>query len=341
MPLSVGTQPDKGANAGLKVASLVAGMVAGADSIDDMALLRHGGMGRVFAGAYAPSTLGSFLRTFSFGHVRQLDAVASRLLGRLADTAPLLTTADPVERVMIDIDDTRAQRQAFLPPRGRPEDSIRRRKTEPRARSQLGEPDPFEGDSLLGIYVLNTYLASRDQPAVVIANRLNQPNLLRTSSVHRRSGRGHSTFAESAEEVSVVVYAHNAPATPEPKTRCDTCQCLNNRAMNPAVKDSVGLMHVGTRRPDADNTVAVRIPQFQSEPLIEGPELGTDLRDCHPSSFLRWSTRRNYWDLSTTWHVLPNLRLCTERGCQPRNRRQAPKRRSFRGPFGPGLNRGS
>jgi hypothetical protein len=37
---------DKGANAGLKVASLVAGMVAGADSIDDMALLRHGGMGR-------------------------------------------------------------------------------------------------------------------------------------------------------------------------------------------------------------------------------------------------------------------------------------------------------
>ena len=40
---------DKGANAGLKVASLVAGMVAGADSIDDIGLLRHGGMGRVCA----------------------------------------------------------------------------------------------------------------------------------------------------------------------------------------------------------------------------------------------------------------------------------------------------
>jgi hypothetical protein len=49
---------DKGANAGLKVASLVAGMVAGADSIDDMAVLRHGGMGKLFARAYAPSTLG-------------------------------------------------------------------------------------------------------------------------------------------------------------------------------------------------------------------------------------------------------------------------------------------
>jgi hypothetical protein len=75
---------DKGANPGLKVASLVAGMVAGADSIDDMALLRHGGMGRVFSRAYAPSTLGSFLREFTFGHVRQLDAVASRFLAGLA-----------------------------------------------------------------------------------------------------------------------------------------------------------------------------------------------------------------------------------------------------------------
>jgi hypothetical protein len=98
---------DKGANAGLKVTSLVAGMVAGADSIDDMALLRHGGMGRVFANAYAPSTLGSFLRAFTFGHVRQLDAVASRFLTRLAHHAPLVvapTGSD--QRVMVDIDDT-------------------------------------------------------------------------------------------------------------------------------------------------------------------------------------------------------------------------------------------
>ena len=45
--LSVPT--DKGANAGVKVASLVAGMVAGADSIDDMAVLRHGGMAKLFS----------------------------------------------------------------------------------------------------------------------------------------------------------------------------------------------------------------------------------------------------------------------------------------------------
>lgn len=103
--LSVPT--DKGANSGLKVSSLVAGMVAGADSIDDMALLRHGGMGKVFAHAYAPSTLGSFLRSFTFGHVRQLDAVASRFLTGLAAQAPLVvSTPGSAERVMLDIDDT-------------------------------------------------------------------------------------------------------------------------------------------------------------------------------------------------------------------------------------------
>jgi hypothetical protein len=97
---------DKGANAGLKVASLVAGMVAGADSIDDMALLRHGGMGRVFARAYAPSTLGSFLRAFSFGHVRQLDAVASRFLTALACQAPQVAGEGVGGRVLVDVDDT-------------------------------------------------------------------------------------------------------------------------------------------------------------------------------------------------------------------------------------------
>ena len=102
--LSVPT--DKGANAGAKVTALVAGMVAGADSIDDMALLRHGGMGAVFDRPYAPSTLGSFLREFTFGHVRQLDAVASRLLTGLADRAPRWSRPGSTAAVLVDIDDT-------------------------------------------------------------------------------------------------------------------------------------------------------------------------------------------------------------------------------------------
>jgi len=100
---------DKGAHAGWKVASLVGGMVAGADSIDDMGLLRHGGMGRLFTRAYAPSTLGSFLRAFAFGHVRQLDAVAARFLAGLTARTPLLG-ATRVDRtgpgLVIDVDDT-------------------------------------------------------------------------------------------------------------------------------------------------------------------------------------------------------------------------------------------
>ncbi len=79
-----------GGNAHLKIPSLIAGMVAGADSIDDMALLRHGGTRRLFTGVRAPSTLGTFLRTFTFGHVRQLDAVLSRLLIKLTRHTPLL-----------------------------------------------------------------------------------------------------------------------------------------------------------------------------------------------------------------------------------------------------------
>lgn len=98
--LSVPT--DKGANAGLKVA----GMVAGADSIDDMALLRHGGMKRLFTACYAPSTLGSFLRSFTFGHVWQLDAVASRFLGNLGTRAALLGSPGPEDFVFVDVDDT-------------------------------------------------------------------------------------------------------------------------------------------------------------------------------------------------------------------------------------------
>jgi len=93
-----------GSNPGVKVAALVAGMVAGADSIEAMDLLRHGGMGRVLTAGRAPSTLGTFLRAFTFGHVRQLDAVACRVLVNLAGRAPLLVGADQV--AFLDIDDT-------------------------------------------------------------------------------------------------------------------------------------------------------------------------------------------------------------------------------------------
>jgi hypothetical protein len=71
-------------------------------------------MGRLFAAIYAPSTLGSFLRAFAFGHVRQLDAVASRFLVALTDltrlgtTKPTPASADAGRGgfAFVDVDDT-------------------------------------------------------------------------------------------------------------------------------------------------------------------------------------------------------------------------------------------
>ena len=91
-----------GVNAHLKVPCLVAGMAAGADSIDDMDLLRHGAMSTLFGGLRAPSTLGSHLRSFTWGNVRQLEMVNRQLLGELARRAPLLPGKETL--AFIDID---------------------------------------------------------------------------------------------------------------------------------------------------------------------------------------------------------------------------------------------
>lgn len=92
-------------NAAAKASCVVAGMLTGADCIDDLDVLRHGAMGRLFTGVRAPSTLGTFLRSFTFGHVRQLDAVNTRLLTGLATRVPrLLAGTDRIG--FIDVDDT-------------------------------------------------------------------------------------------------------------------------------------------------------------------------------------------------------------------------------------------
>jgi hypothetical protein len=68
---------------GRKVLTLVHAMVAGAECIDDCDVLRAGSTGSVLGhGVMAPSTLGTFLRAFTFGHVRQLDRLSEELLTR-------------------------------------------------------------------------------------------------------------------------------------------------------------------------------------------------------------------------------------------------------------------
>jgi len=93
----------KGANAGAKVGSIVAGMVCGADSIDDLEVIRHGALPELFGAIRAPSTLGTFLRHFSYGHVAQVEAVSAEVLTRLCARCPrLLPGADQLAFVDID-----------------------------------------------------------------------------------------------------------------------------------------------------------------------------------------------------------------------------------------------
>jgi Transposase DDE domain group 1 len=89
------------ANAGRKVMALLFAMVLGADSIDDCELLRAGRTRRLLGGwTPAPSTLGTFLRAFTFGHVRQLDALLGEALVRAWQAG-----AGPADgRLVIDVD---------------------------------------------------------------------------------------------------------------------------------------------------------------------------------------------------------------------------------------------
>ena len=89
------------ANAGRKVMALVYAMVLGADSIDDTGLLRAGRTRRLLGGwVPAPSTLGTFLRAFTFGHVRQLDA----LLGQSLERAWAAGAGPGSGRLVVDVD---------------------------------------------------------------------------------------------------------------------------------------------------------------------------------------------------------------------------------------------
>jgi Transposase DDE domain group 1 len=91
-----------GVNPAGKLTSVVAGMAAEADSIDDLDVICSGGMPRLFGGVYSPATLGQFLREFTHGHTRQLASVLRAHLVNLVKHTNLLPGIG--ERVYVDID---------------------------------------------------------------------------------------------------------------------------------------------------------------------------------------------------------------------------------------------
>ncbi len=93
-----------GANSGAKALTVIGSMLAGGDSVEDTALLRAGAAGELFDDTRAPSTIGTWLRSFKWSNVRELDAVSRGLLARLwaAGAGP----ADPAGPLMVNLDST-------------------------------------------------------------------------------------------------------------------------------------------------------------------------------------------------------------------------------------------
>jgi hypothetical protein len=92
-----------GANPAGKLTSIIAGMACGADCIDDLDVIRSGGMKRLFANVYAATTLGQFLREVTHGHTRQLTSVLrAHLVNLVGQTAVLLPGLE--QQAIIDID---------------------------------------------------------------------------------------------------------------------------------------------------------------------------------------------------------------------------------------------
>ena len=88
------------ANPGRKILTLIYAMVLGADCIDDCEVLRAGSLSRLLGPVAAPSTIGTFLRAFTFGHVRQLDLLLAETLTRAWRSG-----AGPGdERLTVDVD---------------------------------------------------------------------------------------------------------------------------------------------------------------------------------------------------------------------------------------------
>jgi hypothetical protein len=167
----------------MKAAGVVAGMLAGADSIDDLDVLRHGGMNRVFTGVRAPSTLGTFLRGLTFGHVRQIDAVSSRVLAGLSSAVPrLLTGTDGL--AFIDIDDTIQQVHGY---------------------AKQGAAYGYSG--VKGLNAQVAVLSSPTCAPVIAASRLRKGNVVSGHGAHRLVADAIATARSAGATGQVMVRA--------------------------------------------------------------------------------------------------------------------------------------
>jgi hypothetical protein len=224
-----------GVAAGVKVGSLVAGMVAGADSIADMGLLRHGGMPRLFTGVRAPSTLGTFLRGFRFGHVRQLDAVAARCLVGLAGHSPIISAGEPV--TYLDIDDT--------------------------IRATFGYAKQGAGFGYSGVKGLNALLAtvsSASSAPVIVATRLRKGSANSARGAARLVADAIKTTMSAKRVWGDVSFARRSSATSRLSRLSSACSSLVSPGRRPS--------SISARPTRLRSVSAVPIPSFCATAVI-------------------------------------------------------------------------
>lgn len=176
-------------NAADKSRSVVAGMLAGADSIDDLDLLRAGGMARVVPGVRAPSTLGTFLRTFTHGHVQQVDKISAALLAGLSGQVPGLLAGGREDEgmVFIDVDDT--------------------------IRAVHGYAKQGAGFGYSGVRGLNVQLATASTPTsspLILRSRLRRGNVISHRGAPRLVAQAITTARAAGARGQVMVRADAA-----------------------------------------------------------------------------------------------------------------------------------
>ncbi|MCL2785002.1 MAG: IS1380 family transposase [Propionibacteriaceae bacterium] len=242
-----------GANPGVKIGSLIAGMLAGADSIDDMDRIRHGGMPQLFTGMRAPSTLGSFLRSFTFGHTRQVDAVASRLLAQLDEHTEMFGSVDD-SPVMIDIDDTivevfGATKQGAV----------------------FGRKKKVRGLSALLITA-----SAEDFSPIIIGQRL------RAGSAHSVRG-AHHLVRETLQHL-----CHTSVAGRQLWLRADSG--FYTRDIVGVLRDAQGWVSITVRKTTAEKNAIAAIPDHQWTPLLDSDTKEPLIGEVAETPFTAFST---------------------------------------------------
>jgi hypothetical protein len=241
------------ANSTAKLTSIIAGMAAGADSIDDLDVVRAGGSKKVFRGVYACATLGIFLREFTHGHSLQLAAVLRRHLVALVARTPVLQGID--DRAFIDID------SVLRPVYGHAKQGA-----------------SFGHTKIAGKTILRRGLSPL---AVTICTPTSAPMV---AGVRLRAGRAGSAKGAASMVTEAITTARAAGAKPENiLVRGDSAYC-SGKVVTAVVKAGATFSFSITRNPAVDAAINA-IPDEQYAPVhypgaVLDPDTGQLISDA-------------------------------------------------------------